>query len=498
MKLPTRFLIVKIPIYFYISFFLFVTSVSAQVGIGNTDPHESSMLDISSESHGVLIPRMTTVQREAIDDPANSLMVFDTNESAYFYYDEPSTNWIRINSSRDLRDNYVLVKSEADFPAPVGGVITLQTNTFYEINGLITLSNPINLNNACIAGLDANEDILQRTGGTIFQGSTGGSIRQVTLAGGGSGTAFNITGSSGERLLLQNTIISNMASVGIISGLGLFFSNIVQYSGNTTGITYSNIGNLLLSNQGWFGNNAGTYETFTGTFALIQKVSGFSTVASGATGINVSSNPTVGEGVMLSTLFTGAGTYVNRYTTGSYPGFNFSNNWVINCPGIPRESDNEATGNIYFNGTLATGFAQNIPTSINTPFNLDGNTTTLAPNNFRVTSPSNNRLTYQGRRTQTFQVNATLAVRANSSSTTNLFFSFYIRKNGTETLVPTNTVIRTPGASGAGSEIISLSISGTVELAPGEYIEIWGQRLTGAATISSPQLAIFAVNMNIK
>jgi len=486
---------------------LLVFTSSSQVGIGTVVPDPSSMLDVSSTSQGILTPRMSTAQRTAISDPANGLLVYDLNERAFYFYEGDTEEWVKLNSSLEKRDNFVLVKSEADFPAPSGGVITLDTNTYYEINGTIVLDNSINLNNAYLSGLDANEDRLIKTSGDMFSGSTGGSIRQLTLLGGfsagsGGGRAFNITGATGQRLLLQNTIVANFNSVGTLSGLDLFFSNIVQYSGNTNGITYNNIGSLLLSNQGWFGNNSGTYETLTGTFDLVQKVSGFSTVPSGATGINVSSNPTVGEGILLSTLFTGAGTYVNRYTTGSYPGFNFNNNWVVNSPGIPRESDNEATGNIYFNGTLATGFAQNIPTGLNVAFNLDNNTTTLAPNSFRVTSTTNNRLTYQGRRSQTFQVNATLAVRANTSNTTNLFFSFFFRKaggvGGPEILVPTNTVLRTPAGFGAGSEIISLSISGTVELAPGEYIEIWGQRLTGNASITAPQLAIFAVNMNIK
>ena len=83
--------------------------------------------------------------------------------------------------------------------------------------------------------------------------------------------------------------MSNMGSVGTISGLGIYFTNIVQYTGNTNGVTYSNIGNLLLNNQAWFGDNGGTYEKLTGTFGLIEKVSGFSTVPSGATGIDVSS-----------------------------------------------------------------------------------------------------------------------------------------------------------------------------------------------------------------
>ncbi|WP_339609825.1 hypothetical protein [uncultured Planktosalinus sp.] len=442
---------------------------------------------------------MSTAQRLSISNPANGLLVYDTDERSFYFFEEIDDEWVRLNSSQEKRDNFVLVKSLADFPAPSGGVINLDTNTYYEINGTINLAgNRINLNNAYVSGLDANEDVLVAGAGTTaFQGSTGGSIRNITITGGG--TAFNITGSAAQNMLLQNTIIANMASVGTISGLGLYFSNIVQYVGNAAGITYNEIGSLLLSNQAWFGNNGGTYETFTGTFQLIQKVSGFSTVPLGATGINVSSNPSVVEGVILNALFTGAGTYVNRYTTGSYPGFNFNKNWVINSPGIPRESDNEATGNIYYNGDLAIGFAQAVPNAVNTPFNLGSNTTTLAGNNFRMTSPENNRITYDGRRPKTFQVNATLAVRANTSNTQSTFFAFFIRKNGNAgtTLVPTNTVMRTPNSSGSGAELVSLAISGTVDLVPGDYIEVWGQRLTGG-NLTSAQLAIFAVNLNIK
>jgi hypothetical protein len=51
--------------------------------------------------------------------------------------------------------------------------------------------------------------------------------------------------------------------------------SIVQYAGNAKGIVYKNIGKLLLSNMGWFGNNSGTYEKIEGTFDLVQKLGGF-------------------------------------------------------------------------------------------------------------------------------------------------------------------------------------------------------------------------------
>lgn len=255
---------------------LFISfSMTSQVGIGTTDPAATSALDIRSNSQGLLVPRMTTTQRTAITTPANSLLVFDTDEKSFFYYDSTKTQWIQLNSSFDKRDNFVLVKSAADLPAPVNGKITLVSNVLYEINGTITLSASIDLNNAAIRGLDAYQDVLSFPGGVVFKGNTGGRIRNVTLKG---AQAFEITGpgrSSNSSLMLQNTVINGMtASVGSISGLGLYVGNIVQFLNNTKGITYSEIGNLLLSNQAWFGNNSGTYETFTSIFDMIGKLSG--------------------------------------------------------------------------------------------------------------------------------------------------------------------------------------------------------------------------------
>jgi hypothetical protein len=48
--------------------------------------NSSAMLDIQSTAKGVLIPRMTTSQRLAIPNPANGLLVFDTNTQDFWYF----------------------------------------------------------------------------------------------------------------------------------------------------------------------------------------------------------------------------------------------------------------------------------------------------------------------------------------------------------------------------------------------------------------------------
>lgn len=41
-------------------------------------PAPSSMLEVNSTSKGVLLPRLTTVQRNAISNPANGLLIYET------------------------------------------------------------------------------------------------------------------------------------------------------------------------------------------------------------------------------------------------------------------------------------------------------------------------------------------------------------------------------------------------------------------------------------
>jgi hypothetical protein len=69
--------------------------VIAQVGIGTKTPEPSAMLEVKATNKGILIPRMTLTQRNAIKSPANSLMIYQTdNTPGYYYY--ASNSWTRI------------------------------------------------------------------------------------------------------------------------------------------------------------------------------------------------------------------------------------------------------------------------------------------------------------------------------------------------------------------------------------------------------------------
>ncbi len=69
--------------------------VAQNIGINATgaSPHPSAMLDVSSTSKGLLMPRMTTAQRNAIVSPAEGLKVYDTNTKTFWFYN--GSGWIQ-------------------------------------------------------------------------------------------------------------------------------------------------------------------------------------------------------------------------------------------------------------------------------------------------------------------------------------------------------------------------------------------------------------------
>jgi uncharacterized protein (TIGR02145 family) len=63
----------------YFSLLLPALHLSAQTAIGGNTPDPSTMLDVQGTSKGVLFPRMTASQRNAIVSPATGLMIYNTD-----------------------------------------------------------------------------------------------------------------------------------------------------------------------------------------------------------------------------------------------------------------------------------------------------------------------------------------------------------------------------------------------------------------------------------
>lgn len=80
-----------------IAFFITANAVipaAAQnnVGIGTPTPDASAILELQDNSRGVLVPRLTTVQRNSIAAPANGLLVFDSDFNCFYFF-VTGTGW---------------------------------------------------------------------------------------------------------------------------------------------------------------------------------------------------------------------------------------------------------------------------------------------------------------------------------------------------------------------------------------------------------------------
>ena len=81
-----------------IAFIFGLNAVYAQnnVGIGTTTPNPNAILEMQSTNQGVLVPRMTTVQRNAIAAPTEGLLVYDIDVNCFFFYESSSTSWLSL------------------------------------------------------------------------------------------------------------------------------------------------------------------------------------------------------------------------------------------------------------------------------------------------------------------------------------------------------------------------------------------------------------------
>ena len=450
--------------------------VTAQVKIGNNPNtiNANSMLELESTNKGFLPPRVAlnslTSTSPMTATIAEGTLVYSsggTLPNGYYYWN--STRWVML---RVARDNYVLVKSIADLPAPVAGVITLVSGIEYEINGTITLTNSINLNGCTVKGDDSANDKLIYTGaGALFAGSMTGNLRYLTLSA-PSGSVFNINaGSTAQNMIVQNCFILGSNSVGTIAGLGgtVFFSTVAYFS-NVNVITLQDDNNVVMNNTLWDISNSNIYERFVGTFSVIQLLGGdrLTSSANSATALHISGITSLSAGSAKVIMFVGTGTYV----TGT-----FTNAWEVEASGLNTQKDEVAGGNMYITTPTMTTFA-----AVNTPVKALG--TTTSTNLYRMTHPVNNRLQYGGSKTRSFIVTGSMSI---TQSNNNRYFSFYLAKNGV--IIPES---RQDIKVVNSTDQVSLTITSRVTLAPGDYVEVWvaNQTATTDVTVQTMNLSM--------
>lgn len=93
--------------FFHLFVFLFSVSISYGQSVAiNTDgssANSSALLDIKSTTRGLLIPRLTKDQKNAITTPAISLLIYQTGPDSigFYYFQNSQWNWLTDNTKSD-------------------------------------------------------------------------------------------------------------------------------------------------------------------------------------------------------------------------------------------------------------------------------------------------------------------------------------------------------------------------------------------------------------
>jgi len=163
---------------------LFIYSGSyAQTGIGTSTPNASAKLEVASTDKGLLIPRMTKAQREAItlSAAANGLLVYQTDDLAGFYVNTSTTTtpaWTRVNSNWNRTGNDIFYTAGN---ISTTGALTGGNSSTSNLSGFA----------ANVASISANYSITSADNGKVIQ-STSASAITITIPT-GLPTGFNCT-----------------------------------------------------------------------------------------------------------------------------------------------------------------------------------------------------------------------------------------------------------------------------------------------------------------
>lgn len=219
------------------------TSQGVAINSDGSNPNSSAILDVKSTTKGILIPRMTQTQRNAIDTPTSGLMVYQTDATLGFYFYDGSS-WVRLASGTEaaytagtgigVSGNVITNTSPDQTVTLTGGGSTSVTGTYPNF----TINSTDNNSGGTVTSLTAGTGL---SGGTITSSGTISMPNTGTAGTYGSVTETPVftTDNQGRITSVTNTIISGVApSAGstnyIQNGTSAQTSSNYNISGNGT------------------------------------------------------------------------------------------------------------------------------------------------------------------------------------------------------------------------------------------------------------------------
>jgi len=285
---------------------------SAQVGIGTSNPDASSVLEIQSTSKGLLIPKLSKTQRDAINSPAVGLLLYQIDNNPGFYYYTASNTWIRIGEETIITANTASITTNQ-------GAITTNTSSITTNQGAITTNTSsitANINDIATntASITSNLGVIGSN--TISITSNQGAITTNTssITSNTNKIAANTASiTSNLRVIGSNTISITSNQGAITTNTSSITSNTNKIAANTASIT-SNLGVIgsntisITSNQGAITTNTASITSNINNIVLKAPLASpnFTGIINSA-GINIS-------GTVTATAFVGDGSGLTGIT----------------------------------------------------------------------------------------------------------------------------------------------------------------------------------------
>ena len=295
------------------------------VGIGTTKPDQSALLDLSSQSKGLLIPRMSLEQRGSIQNPANGLMVYQTDFLSGFYYFD-GKNWSPLTSTTNANS-----VADANNWGLLGNAGTSAATNFIGTTDAANLVFKVNNQKSGYLGADGSTSFGYQSvnANTTGVNNTAIGFRALNLNTTGSNNVAigftslysNVSGVNNVALgaftLLANTTGFNNIGVGIYAlNSNVGGNNNIALGGSALQNNTTGGGNTALGTQALFSNTTGDANLGLGLFAVKANTTGANNAGIGvlALGNNTtgSNNMAIGYNALSSNISGNTNTAIGK------------------------------------------------------------------------------------------------------------------------------------------------------------------------------------------